>query len=191
LRARRSRKRTRKYNPHHRRHVAHRRRHRNPIFGGGFIGGTVMDAGVGAVGAMFNDIVWSFIPLPAQFKSGAIGTLAKAGTTIAVGMLSSKLVGSGMAKKATTGALTVQLYSYLKPMLAGMGVPGLGYYGAGYALNEYISDIPSSVNGLNAFVPNSLMDADIDSMGDKWGGSQLIDSSTYPGRFVGEYIPMR
>jgi hypothetical protein len=161
--------------------------------GGGFIGGSVMDAGVGAIGAMAADIAFNFIPLPAQFKTGPIGTLAKAGASIAVGMLASKVVGRAAAKKAVTGALTVQLYAYLKPMLAGMGVPGLGYYGAGYALNglnAYISDSPSSLTGLGAFVPNSLTGVggpDIDE-------GPLIDSSTYPMRFVGgmnEYIPMR
>jgi hypothetical protein len=155
--------------------------------GGGFIGGAVMDGIVGAGGAMVADIAFNLIPLPAQFKTGPIGTLAKAGASIAVGMLASKVVGRAVAKQAVTGALTVQLYAYLKPMLAGMGVPGLGYYGAGYALNglgAYISDTPSS---LSAFVPNSL-----NGLGDpQIDEGALIESSTYPGRFVGEYIPMR
>lgn len=154
--------------------------------GGGFIGGSVMDSAVGTVGALLSDIAFNFIPLPATVKTGAVGTLAKAGTSIALGMLASKVVGRAAAKKGVTGALTVQLYAYLKPMLAGAGVPGLGYYGAGYALNgmgAYISDSPSS---LNAFVPNSLS-----GLGDPQFDENLMESSTYPGRFVGEYIPMR
>ena len=156
---------------------SHRRRRRNPILGGGFIGSVAMGAVQGTLGALVSDMAWNLIPLPATIKSGAIGTLAKAAGTIALGMGASKLVGRKIAQEATQGALTVQLYSYLKPMLAGMGVPGLGYYGAGYALNEYLSDTP---NSLSAFVPNSLSAADVDE--------DPYSSSNYPNRFVGEYI---
>jgi hypothetical protein len=165
---------------HRRRSVARshsRRRRRNPILGGGFIVSAAKCAVTGTLGALVSDMAWNLIPLPATVKTGAVGVLAKAAGTIALGMGASKMVGRKLAEDATAGALTVQLYSYLKPMLAGMGVPGLGYYGAGYALNEYLSDTPSS---LNAFVPNSLNGPDVDS--------DIYESSNYPNRFVGEYI---
>jgi hypothetical protein len=174
---------------HRRRHnpVRHHRRRRNPALfgGGGFVMPAVMGAVTGTVGALATDIVWNFIPLPVNLKSGPMGTLAKAAGTIALGMGASMLIGKKWAHKATEGALTVQLYNFAKPMLAGMGVPGLGYYGAGYALNEYLSDsTPNSLldGGMGAFVPNSLLgDVDIDE-------AEVIDSSTYPMRFVGEYL---
>lgn len=169
----------------------HRRRRRNPI-GLGSVGGQVMSAAIGAVGALANDVIWGFLPVPATFKTGAMGTLGKAAATLGLGMLASKVVGRSTAEKMTTGALTVQIYGFVKPLVAAAvpTLPGLGYYGAGYALNEYISSIP---NSLNAFVPNSLMGlghADGgDGRGDPWD-----DTSNYAGENVagiGKYIAMR
>ena len=156
----------------------HRHRRRNPTMRLGGVTSTVMHAATGAVGAIAVDVAWGFMPIPAQFKTGATGTLAKAAVTLGLGMLASKALGRGMAEKATIGALTVQLYSFAKPMLAAAAptIPGLGYYGAGYALNEYISSIPSS---LNAFVPNSLMATEDD------------DTRNFPGDDLNMYIPMR
>ncbi|MGH8744732.1 MAG: hypothetical protein ACREUY_10690 [Burkholderiales bacterium] len=167
------RSRSRRYANPIRRH----RRRRNPSMRGvgGFAMGSAVDAVQGAAGAIAVDAVWGFLPLPANIKTGPIGTLAKAGGTIALGMLASNMIGAGIAKRVTTGALTVQIYNYLKPMLAGV-IPGLGYYGAGYALNgmgRYISETPSS---LDAFVPNSLNDY------------SDIDTSNIPGMSMEEYI---
>jgi hypothetical protein len=141
---------------------------------GGNIMGTVMDSAIGAGGAMAVDVAWNFLPVPVTLKAGPVGTLAKAGGTIALGMLAAKMIGGAMARKATVGALTVQIHNYIRPLLASV-IPGLGYYGAGYALDglgRYISDTPSS---LGAFVPNSLSDMD-------------YDTANYPGIGLEEYI---
>lgn len=180
--------RRRKMNPRRRRRysnpVTRHRRRRNPSMRGsvGGIMNTAMDAGIGAGGALVTDIAWSFLPLPATMKTGAIGTLAKAATSIALGIVGSKVVGGAMARKATVGALTVQIYAFVKPMLAGV-VPGLGYYGAGYALNGFVpnslSDTPSS---LNAYIS-----------GEGYGINGLNDYSDFttdnaPGIDLSEYI---
>lgn len=183
---RRSRSRRRYANPvrRHRRRARHvarrsyrRGRRRNPIMGG-FIGGAVMEAVQGAAGAIVADAVWNFVPLPATLKTGPVGLLAKAGGTIALGMIASKVVGSGMAKKGTVGALTVQLYSYAKPMLAGVipGLAGVGYYGAGYSLN-----------GVGAFVPNSLSDIP-NSLNRYISGDEDEDTANFPGNDLSRYI---
>lgn len=158
----------------------HRRRRRNPI-GMGSIMGPAMTAVYGTVGALATDVLFGVLPLPAQFKSGGMGTLAKAAVTIAGGMLASKLVGRSAAEKAVSGALTVQLYSFAKPLLAAAlpSVPGLGYYGAGYALSEYISGVGNIPSSLNAFVPNSLMGDDDDTR------------NYAPDDVLGMYVPMR
>jgi hypothetical protein len=162
----------------------HRRRRINPVRSRrhrvASLTSTLTGAALGTVGALATDVAFGFLPIPAQFKTGAMGTLAKGAVTIGLGMLAAKAVGRNIAEKATSGALTVQLYNFAKPIVAAAApnIPGLGYYGAGYALNgmgEYISDIPSS---LNAFVPNSLMGDD-------------DDTRNYPGEDLSMYLPMR
>lgn len=161
----------------------HRRRRRNPI-GMGMLTGPLTTAVYGTIGALATDVLFGVLPIPAQFKSGGMGTLAKAAVTIAGGMLASKLIGRSAAERGVAGALTVQLYSFAKPLIAAAvpAIPGLGYYGAGYSLSgvgEYISNIPSSLNGLGRFVPNSLMENDDD------------DTRNYPVDGLGMYVPMR
>lgn len=160
----------------------HRRRRRNPI-GMGSIMGPAMTAVYGTVGALATDVLFGVLPIPAQFKSGGMGTLAKAAVTIAGGMLASKVVGRSAAEKGVAGALTVQLYSFVKPLIAAAApnIPGLGYYGAGYSLSdmgEYISNIPTSLSGLGRFVPNSLMGDD-------------DDTRNYAADDLSMYVPMR
>jgi len=137
--------------------VARRRYRRNPDgFGRGFmrqLTAPLMPAVQGAAGAIANDVVFGFIPLPAQFKTGYIGIAAKAAQAVVLGMMLSRVVGLNATKQMTAGALTVLAYQTIKPMVAGV-VPGLGYEGAGYApdMGEFISDVPSSLSD----VPSSL-----------------------------------
>jgi len=138
--------------------VARRRYRRNPTggFGRGFmrqLTAPLMPAVQGAAGAIANDVVFGFIPLPVQFKAGYIGIAAKATQAVLLGMALSRVIGVNAAKQMTAGALTVLAYQTIKPMVAGI-VPGLGYEGAGYApdMGEFISDVPSSLSD----VPSSL-----------------------------------
>jgi hypothetical protein len=140
-----------------------RRRRRNPISARGFLSQLtqpLMPAIVGAGGAILNDTAFRFIPIPVQFKVGYIGIAARAVSAVGLGMLLSRVIGSRTAGQITSGALTVLAYQTLQPIVAGVlpgGAPAaVGYYGAGAALNgvgEYLSDVPSSLNGP---VPDSL-----------------------------------
>jgi hypothetical protein len=140
--------------------VTRRRRRRNPIGVRGFMGALtapLMPAVVGAAGAIGNEVAFRFIPLPANLKTGMIGTLSRAVVAVGLGMALDRVMGRKMASQMTAGALTVLAYGQLKGILA-TAAPQLineyisdddmGYYGAGTVLNQ----IPDSLRD----VPNSL-----------------------------------
>jgi hypothetical protein len=149
---------------HRRRSVSRgmsRRRRRNPSGGRGFLGALtapLMPAVVGAGGAIANEVAFKFLPLPANLKTGMIGTLARAAVAVGVGMALDRVAGRRIASQMTAGALTVLAYGQLRsvlataaPNLVGEYISGddeMGYYGAGTVLNA----IPGSLDQ----VPNSL-----------------------------------
>lgn len=137
-----------------------RRRRRNPIGGRGFLGALtapLMPAVVGAGGAVANEIAFKFLPLPANLKTGMVGTLTRAVVAVGLGMALDRVAGRRIASQMTAGALTVLAYGQLKgilataaPNLVGEYISGddMGYYGAGTVLNE----VPDSLRE----IPNSL-----------------------------------
>jgi len=144
------------------RSVSRRRRRRNPAaFGRGFIGALtapIMPAIMGASGAIANEVLFRFLPLPLNLKTGMIGTLSRAAVAVGAGMALDRVLGRKFASQMTAGALTVLAYGQLKGMLA-TAMPQLvseyisddetvGYYGAGTVLEE----MPSSLRD----IPNSL-----------------------------------
>lgn len=151
-----------------------RRRKRNPIGGVSFRGvqNQVMDAGVGAAGAIALDIALGYLPIPANFKTGMTAPLIKGAVAIGLGMALSKVVKSSTAQKMTAGALTVMLHDVMRTAVVqyapAVKLGGFddgyfddslnlnGYYGSGYnpdAMGEYLPDISSSSMGeyLNAY----------------------------------------
>lgn len=128
-----------------------RRRHRNPISGRGLISqltGAVMPAVQGALGAVAVNAIYNRAPLPAMLRSGVMGTVTKAVLAVATGMLVGKFAGQNLGKNMASGALTVLAYNQIQPMLPA-GLSDVGYYGAGYALNDIpdsLSDIPNSLS---------------------------------------------
>ncbi len=122
------------------------RRASNPIGMTGILG-SITDAAIGAGGALAVDTLFNFLPLPAQYKVGMIGTAAKAATAIALGTVGRKVLGRTAGKMAA-GALTVIAYDAMKAFVPGAAatVAGLGYMSpglpAGYlpqqGMGEYI-----------------------------------------------------
>ena len=85
----------------------------------------------GAAGAILLDVVLGFLPLPAMFKVGIPGKVAKAAGAIALGAVvnMSGFARPGTARDMTIGALTVQF--------AGIGRDMLGQFAPGIALSRF------------------------------------------------------
>ena len=98
----------------------------------GIINQLVMPAATAGAGALALDILWGFVPVPPEFKTGPMRHVAKGlGAVVLgqlVGMVGTKRMGDTMAM----GALTVVFHDAFKEMTAQFmpGVP-LGYYSPG------------------------------------------------------------
>jgi hypothetical protein len=163
----------RRNNPIHRARRAYRRR-RNPLslrsMGGGIMG-QATGALMGAGGALLNDLLMSYVPLPAMLKTGPGAILTKAAGAFAVGYLAKFAVGAHRGAQLTEGALTVLAYQVVKPMvqtvlpgLAGSEIEGLGYYSPGMILQDSLSPLKD----LNAGTP---LQAYISGLGDVGEGA--------------------
>jgi hypothetical protein len=149
-------------NPRRRSYRALRRRRRNPIGGRGIVNqltGSIMPAVVGAGGAIVNDALMRFIPLPAMLRGRWTSILTRAVLAIGTGMLIGRMVNQRVGAQMASGALTVLAYNQIAPFVpfAGgsrpMGDMGegeeLGYYGAGMplqALPNSLSQMPDSLS---------------------------------------------
>lgn len=115
----------------------------------------IVNAAQGAGGAILTDAAFTYLPLPAMLKTGPLGLVSRALMAFGVGMLSSFVVGGRMAGRFVEGALTVQAYGVIRPMvggfipLAGHEIEGLGYYSPGMILQDDLSPLPD----LNAGTP--------------------------------------
>ncbi len=124
--------RRRRRRPARKRTTARRRYRRNPTTMKGIINQLVMPAATAGAGALALDILWGFVPVPPEIKTGPMRHVAKGlGAVVLgqlVGMVGSKRMGDTMAM----GALTVVFHSAFKEMTAQFmpNVP-LGYYSAG------------------------------------------------------------
>lgn len=183
--------RARRRNPVHAVRRARARRRRNPLnfrsMGGGFMG-QATNALLGAGGAVANDVLINYVPLPAMLKTGPMAILAKLAGAFGVGYLASFAVGKSRGATMTEGALTVLAYQLVKPMiatvlpLAGTDIEGLGYYSPGMIMQDTLSPLPdlnegtplaayiSGLNGMAVPVPgggarreSDIYDASIDA----------------------------
>lgn len=91
-------------------------------------------ATVGASGAIALDVALGFMPLPAMFKVGIPGKIAKGVAAIAMGAVAnmSGLVRTSTARDMTVGALTVQF--------VGIGRELLAQFAPGVALSAYMNE---------------------------------------------------
>lgn len=168
-----------------RRYVAHRaRRHRNLVRRHrrsyrrnpiglpkmGSVLGTVMDSGKGALGALGNDILMTYIPMPLAMKTGMIGQLTRAAMAFLLGWGASMAGGKKLGGDLTRGALTVQIYALAKPMVSQF-VPladgDMGYYNPGTVLSN--GDMGQYLGGGGQVLPWSQYDVGGDD-GDAFAG---------------------
>lgn len=122
----------RRRRPTRKRATARRRYRRNPTTMKGIINVLVMPAATAGAGALALDILWGFVPVPQEIKTGPMRHVAKGLGAIVlgqlVGMVGTKRMGDTMAM----GALTVVFHSAFREMTAQfMPNVNLGYYSAG------------------------------------------------------------
>lgn len=116
--------------------VAHR--------GGMGIMNLLKSSATGAIGAVVIDIAYAKLPIPAQFKTGNMAPIVKAGVTVGLGMLAGKFLNKQLAHNATIGALTVQLrdlaHNFLPASLQGYtDINGVEYYNPAEGMSAYLS----------------------------------------------------
>ncbi len=128
-----------------------RRYRRNPIArrgGAGIMNQQVIPAAVAASGALGLDVIWGWLPIPMNIKTGAFRHVAKGAGAIAMGMVASQFMNRKTAMDLSTGALTVVIHGAMREMAQGMmpNVP-LGYYSAGMPVGEYVNGMGEYTDG--------------------------------------------
>jgi hypothetical protein len=170
--------RRRHHNPIRRAHHTYRRRRRNPLSMSGLKSGAMgklTGALLGAGGALVNDVLLTYVPLPAAMKTGPMAILAKAAGAFAVGYLAKFALGAQRGAAMTEGALTVLAYTTVRPMvqtmiptLAGADIEGLGYYSPGMVLQDTLSPLKS----LNTGTPLQAYISGLGGLGANWTAGQ-------------------
>ena len=175
--------RRRRKSPVRRRRTSVRRRRRNPArrITARTIQRQLTVATQGALGAIGLDIALAYIPLPAQltgpFATPVIKGLAAVGLGAVAGMAG---IRAETANRMTEGALTVQLHTIGKTMLAqfmpniamGEYLSGMGYYGSGYNPGQSVDD-PDWNSGMGTY----LTDISADDMDMDQGGFAMYENA--------------
>ena len=140
-----------------------RRVRRNPIAGpSGGIVASMINAGMGASGALAVDAAVTYLPLPAMLTTGMAKHATKAALALALGMFGRKVIGRSAAKMAE-GALTVVAYTAAKEMLAGAGM-NLAYISPAQSFAPGMLAAPGMAQYVNSF-QNSGMGEYVSSAG--------------------------
>lgn len=125
------------------------RRRRVPRGLKGIMGSQIIPAMVGGSGAVANDVLYGFIPLPDMLKVGPLRHVGKAATAILLGWAAGMVTNKRTADQLGAGALTVVGYNFVREIV-GRFAPGIpmgeyldsemGYYGAGMdpGMGEYL-----------------------------------------------------
>lgn len=176
-----TRKRRARRNPIHyanpRKRRTRRRARRNPKFSVRSIQrDALMPAAIGGVGALAIDVVYGALPIPANFKTGVIGSVAKIAVAVIAGKVAGKMLGAKVGEAMTVGAVTIQAYNAVKgfaqkqfPALPmGEYLSGdfptysqMGYMNPAPVSTEMLSYAPGSQSGMGEY----LSDMETDSSG--------------------------
>ena len=125
---------------------------RNPTMRG-IINSLILPAATAGAGALALDVLWGFVPIPENIKTGPMRHVAKGLGAIVLGQLVGMVGNKRMGDTMALGALTVTFHSAFREMTAQFmpGVP-LGYYSAGAnagydpQLGYYVSSPRLAVN---------------------------------------------
>ncbi|MES9855934.1 MAG: hypothetical protein ABW166_04930 [Sedimenticola sp.] len=126
------------------------RRRRNPVTASGIVGNQLMPAATNAMGALALDIVWSYLPVPMNIKTGAFKHIAKGIGAIAIGSLAGNFINKRTARAMSQGALTVVMHDAMREVTQQMlpNVP-LSYYSPGMpaGVGEYTQGLGAYTSG--------------------------------------------
>jgi len=102
------------------------------------INSTVIPAAQAGAGALALDVLWGYVPVPLEWKTGNLRHVVKGGGAIVLGMLAQNLLGARVGHNIALGALTVTFHDAMRDMVAQFApqIP-LGYVGAGYNAGSY------------------------------------------------------
>ena len=133
-------------NPVRRRRRTYRRRsvRRNPRMNmQTFMRDTLTPAIYGVGGGVALDVTMNMIPLPPQFKTGAIGTGTKMVGAVVLGNLLRGVMGRKRAEQMTMGAMIFILASPIRNMISQF-VPGVTLSGSDFAYRPMDAYVPMS-----------------------------------------------
>ena len=119
----------------------------------------LMPAAVGAVGAVANDALFTYLPLPAQFKTPGFARYASKGASaVIMSFLASFVVTRKTAMQLGVGALTTLTAEIARefmlrnvPALAPTAMEGMGMYTMGY----YNPAMPAGGGEMGVYVPGA------------------------------------
>ncbi|MGH6877266.1 MAG: hypothetical protein ACREHV_07795 [Rhizomicrobium sp.] len=105
---------------------------------GGFVPGSLVPAAVGAGGALGIDMLWGYLPLPANMQTGPLAPVARLALAALLGFGVGKFTSAKFGEEVTVGAVTVTVYDLIKawlqanvpsiPLCTGLFTDGLGEY---------------------------------------------------------------
>lgn len=114
--------------------TARRARRRNPSRRGmrGMINSLVMPAATAGAGALALDVLWGYVPVPVDIKTGPMRHFAKGLGAIALGWGVGKIANRRMGDTMAMGALTVIFHTAFRELTARYAPQvALGYYSPG------------------------------------------------------------
>jgi hypothetical protein len=135
------------------------RARRNPALRATGVMNDIMQAAIGATGAIGINYIYDMLPLPMAMKTGFGAAAGKAGAAVLLGMFARPMLGRAAGTMAQ-GALVVIAYDMIRSMLPPAGVPavaGLGYTSpaiqAGYLPQQGMGEyVPAFSSGMGEYV---------------------------------------
>lgn len=164
-----------------------RRYRRNPARRTNPLMDQVMNAAMGATGALGLDVIMGAVPLPPQLKTGMAKHATKGLVAVAAGMMGAAFLPRGMAEKFTDGALTVVLHDAMReqvqtfaPNLT-LGDVAIPYYSDEYAPDAYEMPAPE----LGYYQPGMVVEGDYADPNPSVG--EYVDGEYGLGEYVEDY----
>lgn len=98
----------------------------------------VIPAAQAGAGALALDVLWGYVPVPMEWKTGNLRHVVKGGGAIVLGMVAQQMLGAQLGRNIALGALTVTFHDAMRDMVAQFApnIP-LGYVGAGFNAGNY------------------------------------------------------